>query len=176
MADTFHYFDVGNLAEIISGYCYTASIFDHWQQSLSEDIWIKRWHYITPASYLMTKLWSRFQREANRYNYITPASYLELIHTFEKLFKSKTEAIRAYKNRYIMGLQKLDFAATQVSCGRRSLLCKEYGNSTLITVVLIKVNLWVQFSMRRNTNNSHSLHLPLVALYIWQLKKVLKFN
>ncbi|KAF4532840.1 hypothetical protein B566_EDAN014797 [Ephemera danica] len=56
----------------------------------------------------------RFEREVKRYNYITPASYLELIHTFEKLFVSKTEAIRAYKNRYILGLQQLDFAANQV--------------------------------------------------------------
>lgn len=49
-----------------------------------------------------------------RHNYVTPTSYLELILTFKTLLQSKRDEVDTVKNRYIVGLQKLDFAASQV--------------------------------------------------------------
>ncbi len=45
---------------------------------------------------------------------MTPTSYLELILTFKKLLGSKRNDILTLKNRYLTGLEKLDFAASQV--------------------------------------------------------------
>lgn len=50
-----------------------------------------------------------------RHNYVTPTSYLELILTFKTLLNSKRLEIDMMRNRYLTGLQKLDFAASQVS-------------------------------------------------------------
>lgn len=49
-----------------------------------------------------------------RYNYVTPTSYLELILTFKTLLKAKRNEVDTARNRYIVGLQKLEFAASQV--------------------------------------------------------------
>ena len=50
-----------------------------------------------------------------RHNYVTPTSYLQLIQTFKALLNSKREEVDTMKNRYIIGLQKLGFAASQVT-------------------------------------------------------------
>uniref|UniRef100_A0A8B9C0Z5 Dynein axonemal heavy chain 3 n=1 Tax=Anser brachyrhynchus TaxID=132585 RepID=A0A8B9C0Z5_9AVES len=50
-----------------------------------------------------------------RHNYVTPTSYLELILTFKTLLNSKRREVDMMRNRYLMGLQKLDFASSQVS-------------------------------------------------------------
>ncbi|KAK7111861.1 dynein axonemal heavy chain 3-like isoform X2 [Littorina saxatilis] len=50
-----------------------------------------------------------------RHNYVTPTSYLELILTFKKLLGIKRNDIMMMKKRYLVGLEKLDFAASQVS-------------------------------------------------------------
>src|SRR6218665_2019826 len=50
-----------------------------------------------------------------RRNYVTPTSYLELILTFKKLLNKKRDEIQLMKNRYLTGLEKLDFAASQGS-------------------------------------------------------------
>ncbi|XP_077172642.1 dynein axonemal heavy chain 3 [Paroedura picta] len=50
-----------------------------------------------------------------RHNYVTPTSYLELILTFKALLNSKRLEVDTMRNRYLMGLQKLDFAASQVA-------------------------------------------------------------
>lgn len=50
-----------------------------------------------------------------RHNYVTPTSYLELILTFKTLLNSKRLEVDTIRNRYLTGLQKLDFAASQVS-------------------------------------------------------------
>ena len=49
-----------------------------------------------------------------RHNYVTPTSYLELILTFKKLLGEKRNQIMLMKNRYVTGLEKLEFAASQV--------------------------------------------------------------
>ncbi|XP_033109939.1 dynein heavy chain 3, axonemal-like isoform X2 [Anneissia japonica] len=56
-----------------------------------------------------------------RHNYVTPTSYLELIMTFKKLLHIKRTEIMNLKNRYLIGLEKLDFAASQVSVMQQEL-------------------------------------------------------
>jgi len=60
---------------------------------------------------LMSEL---YYAELLRYNYVTPTSYLELILTFKKLLALKRDDIQMLRNRYVTGLEKLDFAASQV--------------------------------------------------------------
>ncbi|XP_065540385.1 dynein axonemal heavy chain 3 [Lathamus discolor] len=50
-----------------------------------------------------------------RHNYVTPASYLELILTFKTLLNSKRQEVDMMRTRYLIGLEKLDFAALQVA-------------------------------------------------------------
>ncbi|XP_052628381.1 dynein axonemal heavy chain 3 [Harpia harpyja] len=50
-----------------------------------------------------------------RHNYVTPTSYLELILTFKTLLNSKRQEVDMMRTRYLMGVQKLDFASSQVA-------------------------------------------------------------
>lgn len=50
-----------------------------------------------------------------RHNYVTPTSYLELILTFKSLLSIKRNEVDLARNRYIIGLEKLDSAASQVT-------------------------------------------------------------
>ncbi|XP_058892872.1 dynein axonemal heavy chain 3 [Kogia breviceps] len=50
-----------------------------------------------------------------RHNYVTPTSYLELILTFKTLLNRKRQEVDMMRNRYLTGLQKLKFAASQVA-------------------------------------------------------------
>ncbi|XP_061847983.1 dynein axonemal heavy chain 3 [Colius striatus] len=50
-----------------------------------------------------------------RHNYVTPTSYLELILTFKTLLNRKRQEVDMMRTRYLMGLQKLDFASSQVA-------------------------------------------------------------
>ncbi|CAO2583041.1 Dynein axonemal heavy chain 3, partial [Lemmus lemmus] len=50
-----------------------------------------------------------------RHNYVTPTSYLELILTFKTLLNSKRQEVDMMRNRYLAGLQKLEFASSQVA-------------------------------------------------------------
>ncbi|XP_074961219.1 dynein axonemal heavy chain 3 [Phalacrocorax aristotelis] len=50
-----------------------------------------------------------------RHNYVTPTSYLELILTFKTLLNSKRQEVDMMRTRYLVGLQKLDFASSQVA-------------------------------------------------------------
>ncbi|XP_019505362.1 PREDICTED: dynein heavy chain 3, axonemal [Hipposideros armiger] len=50
-----------------------------------------------------------------RHNYVTPTSYLELILTFKTLLQRKRQEVDTMRNRYLTGLQKLSFAASQVA-------------------------------------------------------------
>ena len=57
-----------------------------------------------------------------RHNYVTPTSYLELLHTFKSLLHVKQEEVRSLKSRYVIGLDKLQFAASQVSIMQEELI------------------------------------------------------
>ncbi|NXA07095.1 DYH3 protein, partial [Sapayoa aenigma] len=50
-----------------------------------------------------------------RHNYVTPTSYVELILTFKTLLNRKREEVDMMRTRYLVGLEKLDFAASQVA-------------------------------------------------------------
>ena len=56
----------------------------------------------------------QYYAELLRHNYVTPTSYLELILTFKKLLALKRDDIQMLRNRYVTGLEKLQFAASQV--------------------------------------------------------------
>uniref|UniRef100_A0A8C9NAY7 Dynein axonemal heavy chain 3 n=1 Tax=Serinus canaria TaxID=9135 RepID=A0A8C9NAY7_SERCA len=50
-----------------------------------------------------------------RHNYVTPTSYVELILTFKSLLNRKREEVDMMRTRYLVGLEKLEFAASQVT-------------------------------------------------------------
>lgn len=52
--------------------------------------------------------------ELGRHNYVTPTSYLELINSFKSLLGAKQDETLKAKRRYVVGLEKLAFAASQV--------------------------------------------------------------
>ncbi|XP_058247474.1 dynein axonemal heavy chain 7 [Hemibagrus wyckioides] len=58
---------------------------------------------------------THFLAELQRHNYVTPTSYLELISTFKSLLESKRAEVMKLKQRYEIGLEKLDSAAAQVA-------------------------------------------------------------
>ncbi|XP_072535232.1 dynein axonemal heavy chain 3 [Salminus brasiliensis] len=67
------------------------------------------------------KLSERYYSQLRRHNYVTPTSYLELILTFKSLLTSKRTEINTFRNRYLVGLEKLDFAASQVAVMQQEL-------------------------------------------------------
>jgi len=60
----------------------------------------------------------RYYEMLRRRNYVTPTSYLELIMTFKTVLGKKRQEILQLKNRYATGLEKLNFAASQVGFHR----------------------------------------------------------
>lgn len=58
--------------------------------------------------------------------YVTSTSYLELIKTFKNLLEHKRLELFTCKNRYLVGLEKLDFASSQVS---KDVFAADKGNS-----------------------------------------------
>ncbi|XP_058254502.1 dynein axonemal heavy chain 3 [Hemibagrus wyckioides] len=67
------------------------------------------------------KLSERYYSQLRRHNYVTPASYLELILTFKTLLKAKRNEVDTFRNRYLIGLDKLDFATSQVAVMQQEL-------------------------------------------------------
>lgn len=57
----------------------------------------------------------KFLSTLRRYNYVTPTSYLELIKTFKSLLAANQSAVLKNKNRYVNGLEKLNYAQTSVA-------------------------------------------------------------
>uniref|UniRef100_A0A7M5WS23 Dynein heavy chain 3, axonemal n=2 Tax=Clytia hemisphaerica TaxID=252671 RepID=A0A7M5WS23_9CNID len=64
----------------------------------------------------------RYLDTLRRHNYVTPTSYLELIQTFKSLLFMKRDEISSLRNRYVVGLEKLEFAASQVSVMKDELI------------------------------------------------------
>ena len=56
-----------------------------------------------------------FLAKAGRFNYVTPTSYLELITMFKTVLATQRDVVSKAKRRYEVGLEKLSFAAEQVS-------------------------------------------------------------
>ncbi|XP_032896217.1 dynein heavy chain 3, axonemal isoform X1 [Amblyraja radiata] len=74
-------------------------------------------YFQASARNLSTKYFSTLRR----YNYVTPTSYLELILTFKVLLNKKRHEIDLMRNRYLVGLDKLEFASSQVSVMQKEL-------------------------------------------------------
>ena len=49
-----------------------------------------------------------------RRTYLTASSYLELIRAFKDLLGRKRNQLLTLKNRYVVGLEKIDFSEKQV--------------------------------------------------------------
>ncbi len=52
--------------------------------------------------------------QARRQNYVTPTSFLELLSQFSASLGIKQTEVMAARNRYVVGLEKLEFATQQV--------------------------------------------------------------
>lgn len=59
------------------------------------------------------KMSERYFERLRRHNYVTPTSYLELILTFKTLLNIKRNEVAMAKERYVVGLEKLEFATSQ---------------------------------------------------------------
>ncbi|XP_068702145.1 dynein axonemal heavy chain 3-like [Montipora foliosa] len=83
----------------------------------------------------------RFYAVLLRRNYVTPTSYLELIKAFKSLLGQKRLQILTLKTRYLKGLEKLDFASSQVSIMQQELkeLQPELIETSKETEQLIKI-------------------------------------
>lgn len=62
----------------------------------------------------MQDISEEFLSELGRHNYVTPTSYLELISMFHTLLQTSRAENTNLKNRYLVGLDKLENSATQV--------------------------------------------------------------
>ncbi|KAM9311612.1 dynein axonemal heavy chain 3-like [Gastrophryne carolinensis] len=63
----------------------------------------------------------RYFQTLQRQIYITSTSYLELIKTFKHLLEHKRLELLTSKNRYMVGLKKLDFASAQIAIMQQEL-------------------------------------------------------
>lgn len=82
------------------------------------------------------RLSERYLSELGRHNYVTPTSYLELINSFKNLLSSKQDETMKAKRRYVVGLEKLAFAASQVFIFMT--LYFRYFNSFKVTIDYLK--------------------------------------
>lgn len=57
----------------------------------------------------------RYYEALRRRNYVTPTSYLELIKTFKTLLDKKRLEILTLKDRYVIGIEKLEMSEGQVA-------------------------------------------------------------
>ncbi|GFO33725.1 dynein heavy chain 12, axonemal-like, partial [Plakobranchus ocellatus] len=67
------------------------------------------------------ELSTNFLQQLGRHNYVTPTSYLELINSFKNLLQKKQDETMKAKRRYVVGLEKLAFAASQVASMQKEL-------------------------------------------------------
>ena len=63
----------------------------------------------------------RYYEILRRRCYVTPTSYLELIKTFKSLLNQKRMQLLTLRNRYLVGLEKLEFASAQVTVMQQEL-------------------------------------------------------
>uniref|UniRef100_A0A1I8FV89 DHC_N2 domain-containing protein n=1 Tax=Macrostomum lignano TaxID=282301 RepID=A0A1I8FV89_9PLAT len=63
----------------------------------------------------------QFQASMNRRTYVTPTSYLELIKTYKVLLSKQRLDILTQKERYAVGLEKLDFSEGQIALMQQKL-------------------------------------------------------
>lgn len=64
---------------------------------------------------------NRYYNELQRRNYVTPTSYLELIKTFKDLLEKKRLEIIKLRERYIVGIEKLELSENQIGVMQKEL-------------------------------------------------------
>ena len=64
---------------------------------------------------------NKYYEELKRTNYVTPTSYMELIRTFKDLLDKKRVHILRSKERYSVGIEKLELAEQAISVMQREL-------------------------------------------------------
>eukprot|EP00795_Rhopilema_esculentum_P000293 gene293-9945_t len=86
------------------------------------------------------ELSEKYYATLRRQNYVTPTSYLELIKTFKLLLGKKRMQLLTLKNRYTVGLEKLEFASGQVEIMQEELkeLQPELKETKIETEKLLK--------------------------------------
>ncbi|KAG3198934.1 Dynein heavy chain 7, axonemal [Phytophthora cactorum] len=67
------------------------------------------------------ELSDKFLKNLRRQNYVTPTSYLELIVAFKSFLARRREAVQGARNRYVVGLEKINFAENNVAVMRKEL-------------------------------------------------------
>lgn len=109
--------------------CCTIDWFESWPEDALEAVaheWIGDVNLETDVKHAAVIACKKFHIDARdaaqeffvataRRSYITSASYLELIKSFTILTNSKQKHLREAKNRYVVGLEKLEFAESQIS-------------------------------------------------------------
>uniref|UniRef100_A0A670KHQ4 Dynein axonemal heavy chain 3 n=1 Tax=Podarcis muralis TaxID=64176 RepID=A0A670KHQ4_PODMU len=107
--------------------CCTIDWFQRWPTDALEMVAnkfledVKLEDEIRKSYILLKELSVSYYSTLRRHNYVTPTSYLELILTFKALLNSKRHEVDMMRNRYLVGLQKLDFAASQVAVMQKEL-------------------------------------------------------
>lgn len=76
-----------------------------------ENLFVMRRDLFCSVRNLSEEYWNTLRRR----NYVTPTSYLELILTFKSLLGVKRDEVKTLQDRYLNGLEKLNFAASQVT-------------------------------------------------------------
>ncbi|KAM4037486.1 dynein axonemal heavy chain 3-like [Anomaloglossus baeobatrachus] len=74
-------------------------------------------HFHQSVAALSERVFQMLQRQI----YVTSTSYLELIKTFKNLLERKRLELLTSKNRYLVGLEKLDFASSQIAIMQQEL-------------------------------------------------------
>ena len=64
---------------------------------------------------------NRYYNELQRRNYVTPTSDLELIKTFKDLLEKKRLEIIKLRERYIVGIEKLELSENQIGVMQKEL-------------------------------------------------------
>lgn len=98
-------------------------VADHWMKDLNVSDNIKT-AAIKACKYFHVQardISDAFFKQYGRKSYITSASYLDLIISYQILTNKKQTEVMLAKNRYLSGLDKLEFAAEQVTVMQKSL-------------------------------------------------------
>ncbi|XP_023932407.1 dynein heavy chain 3, axonemal [Lingula anatina] len=86
-------------------------------QAVREEAVVMCKHFHQSVRALSEKYYETMQRR----NYVTPTSYLELIKTFKTLLNKKRMELLTLKQRYVIGLEKLEFSESQINVMKQEL-------------------------------------------------------
>ena len=101
----------------------------------------------------------RYYEILRRRCYVTPTSYLELIKTFKSLLNEKRMQLLTLRNRYLVGLEKLEFASAQVTVMQQELtelqpelIQTSKETESLITIIAAETE---EVAAKKKVGNTH---------------------